>query len=305
VAVIGDSFIHGYFLPLEQSFPAMLEQYLAACASTSVEVLGFGVLQYNTTQELLTYRLHATRYSPSIVIVAVFTLNDIFDNHPRLSTDGTPHFVFDGSELVLDQRFRDHLPKPPRWPLRRWLFELLTTQWRTGELSKMAFDQWRERRGALPPDPEPAVHLEDHSIYRPPTIAEHDEAWRLTEAILLKFASEVSANGSEFWIATLFNTEQVDPDLNQRRALERELGVETLFYPDRRLAAFARENGIKVISLAEPLAEYTGSTGRYVNGGDRPAAPLGTGHWNATGVRLSAEYSARQICSGSTALRSR
>lgn len=56
VAVIGDSFIHAYFLPLDQTFGANLERELTAChAGRAVEVLNFGVLGYNTTQEWLTY----------------------------------------------------------------------------------------------------------------------------------------------------------------------------------------------------------------------------------------------------------
>jgi hypothetical protein len=73
VAVIGDSFVHGYFAALDKMFGAFLEQELNQCAarpSRSIEVLSFGVFGYNTTQELLTYQLHAAQYRPDIVVLA-------------------------------------------------------------------------------------------------------------------------------------------------------------------------------------------------------------------------------------------
>jgi hypothetical protein len=303
VAVIGDSFIHGYFLPLEQSFPAVLERQLTSCTGGRVEALGFGALGYNTTQELLTYRLHAARYSPAVVIVAVFTLNDVFDNHPRLSTEPAPRYVFDGTGLALDHSFRHLLPAPSRWPWRRSAFEFLTTRWRTGQLVKMGIDRARDRAAVAEPDAGPAVDPGFNSIYQAPTLAEHGEAWLLTEAVLLKFAREVAANGSEFWIATLFNPEQVDPRIEHRQTFERQLGVEHLFYPDRRLAAFAKAHGIRVISLAEPIADYTAATGAFVNGGNSPLVPPGTGHWNEVGARIAADYSAAEICRGSAVVK--
>ena len=306
VAVIGDSFIHGYFLPLEQTFPTQLERRLTSCPGTAgrlVEVLSFGVFGYATTQELLTYRHRVARYSPDIVILAVYTANDIFDNHPKLSSEQSPQYVVEGDRLVLDNSFRSSLPAPPRWPLRRRAFELLVEHARTVRLVRDAISQVRDRfRGANEDQSTGTVAVLETAIYRAPEAREVAEAWQVTEALLLQFAREVAANGSELWIATLFNAAQVDPDVSKRRALEASLGVDSLFYPDRRIATLAREHHIPVISLAEPLAAYTAKSGSYVNGGNSRAVPPGDGHWNQLGTRVSAEIAAEQVCAGSVTL---
>ncbi|MEO8677449.1 MAG: SGNH/GDSL hydrolase family protein [Vicinamibacterales bacterium] len=307
VAVMGDSFIHGYFVPLEQTYSSFLEQGLAPCAARSdrqVEVLNFGVLGYGTTQELLTYRYRASRYSPNIVVLAVFTQNDIYDNHAALSTEPAPRYVFQGDELVLDNSFRTQLPAPSKWPLRRRLFEYLTTHSRTIWLLNSTNGRIHEyldgREGERTIDVGPEVL--DTAIYRPPVDSEMREAWKVTEALLLKFSEEVRANGAEFWIVTLSNTIQIDPDLAKRRAFQDRLGVDSLFYPDRRIAALAKAHGIPVVSLAEPLSEYTAAHGTYLNGGKTREVPFGEGHWNEVGNRIGADLTAKQMCTESGAL---
>lgn len=47
---------------------------------------------YSTGQELLTLQDQAALYQPDIVVLAVYTANDVFDNHPGFSSDGTGHW---------------------------------------------------------------------------------------------------------------------------------------------------------------------------------------------------------------------
>ena len=309
VAVMGDSFIHAYFVRPEDSFTSRLEEGLSTCAPAGrrVEALSFGVLGYNTTQELLTHRDPASRYSPNIVVVAVYTQNDIYDNYAALSTEPAPRFVFQGDELVLDNAFRSQLPKPSSWPLRRRAFEYLTLHSRTIRLLNFGQGSLREfLNGGEPTAPTalPSTYLDD-ALYRPPVDKEIQAAWNVTEAVLLKFAEEVKANGAEFWIVTLSNTVQVDPDLAKRTALQERLGVASLFYPDRRIASFAQAHGIRVVSLAEPLADYAAARGTYLNGGHTSEVPLGSGHYNEVGNKVAADLASKAVCAGSDALRAR
>ena len=308
VAVMGDSFIHAYFVKPEDSFTSRLEEGLSTCAPAGrrVEALSFGVLGYNTTQELLTYRDPASRYSPNIVVVAVYTQNDIYDNYAPLSTEPAPRYAFKDNELVLDNSFRSQLPKPSKWPLRRQVFEYLTLHSRTIRLLNMSQGALGEY---LAGKTETALAYEssflDDALYRPPVNNEIEEAWKATEAVLLKFAEEVKARGSEFWIVTLSNTVQVNPDLAKRKALQERLSVDSLFYPDRRIAAFAQAHGIRAVSLAEPLADYAAAHGTYLNGGHTSEVPLGSGHYNKVGNKVAADLASKAVCAGSDALRAR
>ena len=305
VAVIGDSFIHSYFAPLDAMFSSFFERELTKCAPhpQPFEALSFGVFGYNTTQELLTYRHHAARYKPDIVLLAFFTANDVFDNERRLSSEFAPRYAYEGNTLVLDNSFRNALPAPPRHPWRRQLFETLVAHSRILRLVKESADKARRywSRDAAA-DPPPEVAVPETAIYKPPTTPELQAAWRNTEGVLLKFRDEVQANGSEFWLMTLYNPIQVDPDVSKRRALESSLGVDSLFYPDRRLAAFAREHGIPVISLAEVMAADSSERHVYLFGGDSPSVPPGEGHWNQAAAAAAARLSAAQMCRDSASL---
>jgi hypothetical protein len=304
LALIGDSYVHGFYLPLEQTLGASLERALAQCRTSSpVEVLNFGVQGYSTAQELLLYRLKVAAYRPDIVMLAFFSLNDITGNHKELSAEPAPYFVLDGDALRLDNSFRDRLPAASQWPLRRQAFEWLQLHSRVAVLLNDRVSRLQPELFERP-DRTPVLSFEeiDRLIYRPPSEPSTVEAWRITEALLLEFAKDVKAAGSEFWIVTLANNEQVDPDLAKREAFKTSLGVDDLYYPDRRIADFGRANGIPVITLAPLLAEHTARTGEYLNGGKN--IPLGEGHWNETGTRVASEYTSRELCARSPVLSS-
>ena len=312
VAVIGDSYVQGMNVPLEQTLPATLEGQLSACmGSRRAEVLNFGVDGYGTTQELLTYRHVAANYQPDVVVLAVFTANDIYDNDARLSREPSPQFVFRGEELVLDNAFRDRLPAPPSRPWRRRLHEFATRHSRL----LWVLDDFRSglRFGftAVPgaegdsTGGDSSVNASEFwggAIYKAPDAPGLNEAWRVTEGLFLKMAEETRAHGSEFWVVTLANAPQVDPNPANRKAIQDALGGTSLFYPDQRIRRFADDHGIKAISLAPALADYAAEHRTYLNGGYNEAVPSGQGHWNAAANQLAAALMGRELCAHSPAI---
>ncbi len=83
IALLGDSFTAGEGVRMEETYGAILEQALHACpalADLRPEVVNFAVTAYGTTQELLTFRHHARAYNPDLVMVGIFTGNDISNN---------------------------------------------------------------------------------------------------------------------------------------------------------------------------------------------------------------------------------
>lgn len=312
VAMMGDSYIQGLNVPLEATLPSFLERRLSECSGgRRAEVLNFGVAGYGTTQELLTYRYVAAKYMPDVVVLAVFTANDIYNNDARLSRDPSPQFVFRGDELILDDSFRNDLPPPPA---RRWLSRLHDSATRHSRLVWM-LDEFRSgfpfgftaKPSATADAIEPggSVTASDFwggAIYRKPEAPGLIEAWRVTEGILQEMALEVAAHESEFWVVTLANAPQVDPNLRNRTELQDALGVASLFYPDERIRQFAQDHGIRVINLAPPLADYAAEHSIYLNGGYNGAVPAGQGHWNETANELAASLVGKELCATSPAL---
>jgi lysophospholipase L1-like esterase len=75
IAVLGDSIALGLWIDsFDQSFPGVLEVSLHG-RGIAAEVLSFGVVGYNTAQEVETLKTVALRYSPDLVILA-YCLND-------------------------------------------------------------------------------------------------------------------------------------------------------------------------------------------------------------------------------------
>lgn len=303
IAVLGDSYMQGLNLPFERSFVSLLESAVTACLPTGweAESLNFGVSGYGTAQELLTYRHHASKYRPDIVLLAIYTGNDIFNNHRSLSessVDGTPYFVLDGDELVLDALDeRASYPWYQHWRIaltdRSLLASVMYAGW--GALREHLGESRAEAMSHAGPD-EPDAG----AIYRPPATEPIAEAWRVTEALLLALSREVAAQGAELWLVTLSNAEQVHPDPAVRADDAARLGVATLFYPDHRIRDFATGHGIPVVTLAESLAEYAATHRAFLNGGYNALFPPGSGHWNETANQLAASIVSGRVCRDSS-----
>ena len=103
IAVLGDSFVEGREVALEQTFCAVLERMLNGTSGfkgRTVEVLNFGVSGYGTAQELLTLRHDVYGFDPDQVILVVFTANDVADNSQALSHKlrARPYFMLRGEQ---------------------------------------------------------------------------------------------------------------------------------------------------------------------------------------------------------------
>jgi len=92
IALIGDSFVEGYYLPYEQTFAHLLGQ------STGKQILNLGVSGYSPGQYLLAARKHLPDYHVTDIVVFLFAFNDI----PYVSRD-----MYRGYEkpLVSDETF--------------------------------------------------------------------------------------------------------------------------------------------------------------------------------------------------------
>ena len=331
VAVVGDSYAEAFQVEQDKAFWSVLERRLGECpalAGRRVEVINFGVSGYGTAQELLTLREKVWDYSPDVVLLAVTTNNDVLDNSRALKlTDEIPYFVLEGDRLVPDNSFRDtpsfRLHDSAFNRLGRWLRDRLRFVQAIHEAhgalkSKLA--AWRERRAAgqakqdggssggsgagdsangaraqpagqegAPTDEPGAANV----IYREPSDEVWREAWRVTEKLLATMNAEVRQHGARFYVATLSNGIQVYPDASARAAFARRLGVEDLFYAERRFRAVGEREGFPVFNLAPGLQSYADEHKVFLHGF---APDLGNGHWNEEGHRVAGEMLARWLC---------
>jgi hypothetical protein len=308
IAVLGDSFAEAFQVPMEAAFWSVMEQRLNECAradahfsATKVEVLNFGVSGFSTARELITLRRRVWQFSPDIVVLLVTTSNDVSDNSPTLNQYANaplPYFTYREGALVLDDsrllaRNRSIVFRLQQSVVGRSLDWIRSGSRLVGLIDSVreAY-QWRKQKPAQPADSgdEPGLNTE---VFRAPRNADWEEAWRVTEGLITKMRDEVQANGARFLVVTGSKGIQVDPDASRRAAYMKQLGVDTLFYPDLRIKALGERERFEVLTLAPALLEYATRNQVVLHGF---GATSGTGHWNATGHLVTGELIAKKLC---------
>ena len=313
IAVLGDSFAEAFQVNQKDTFFAVMEKELQRCGNLegrNIEVINFGVSGFGTTQELLTLRTRVWKYSPDIVLLAFVTGNDVSDNSPTLNRrDSCPFLVLQDGKLVSDNsrlKGLENFPMPYEEP-HTWLGRTESKirgkirGWRNNssrifQLIDRVQEMLQERRSAKEAQ-ETKQGLAGAGMftatYREPKDEDWKEAWKITEAVLLKMRDEVVEGGARFDVVVLSNDIQVKPDPTERRLL----GVEDMFYPDHRVERFCHSHDIPVLLLAPTFLEYATQHQAFLHGFRTLFRnTLGTGHWNRNGHRLAGQTIANWLC---------
>ena len=324
VAVVGDSYAEACQVSQEKAFWSVMERRLQDCAALRgrrVEVINFGVSGYGTAQELITLREKVWEYSPDVILLAVTTNNDVLDNSRALKlTDEIPYFKLRDGQLVLDDSFRDArafrlrdsaLNRTGRWLRDRLRFVQAIHLAQVALKSRL--DAWRDRRRAAQDTqkdvtaqsttPTPSAPQQQGAptdelgaanvIYREPSDDVWRDAWCVTEKLVATMNAEVRGHGARFLLVTLSNGIQVYPDPAARKAFADRLGVQDLFYPERRFRSLAEREGFPVLNLAPELQRRADERKLFLHGFGRE---LGNGHWNEDGHRIAGELLAENLC---------
>jgi hypothetical protein len=298
IAVLGDSYTEARQVEADRRFTAIMERHLSRCPALqghNVEVINFGIGGYGTAQELLTLRHHVWKYEPDVVVLQFYTGNDVFDNHSAFPQEGPrPYFVHKGGELVLDDSFRNSPRLSESYIRLRGMLADIMNRSRVLLLLNEADIRFRrlpsQQGGGLGFPPDFAAWMP----YVPPVQPAMVEAWRVTEDLLRLMRDEVHSRRADFYILNATMPMQVHPDESARREFRERLGLDTLYYPDTRLEAFAHRANIPIISMYRPLGDYAVKHKVFVHG--FPNTPPGYGHYNELGHRLVGEAAASWLC---------
>ena len=105
---------------------------------------------------------------------------------------------------------------------------------------------------------------------------------------------EVHEHGARYVFVVLSSAGSVHPAAALRTRYADYLGVQDLFYPERRLQRFAAERGIESIVLGPEMQRYAEQNGAYLHGFANSG--IGFGHWNEAGHAFAATLIARHLC---------
>ena len=297
VAVVGDSFTEAIHVPVEQTFWSKLERKLGNCEAVkgrkNVEVINFGVQGYSTAQELIMLRKKVWDYSPDIVILAFFIGNDVINNSPKLEYDHyRPFFAYDASgKLVPDMSFRNLAPIDRNERAVSFVDRmpsLIVNNSRILQVIKKV-DLDRKKR-------ELSEDFTDLSTqnFKEPQDAAWQEAWRVTEGLIVTMRNEVVQKNADFLVVTIGDAMQVRPEPQERKKFMRKNNIQDLFYPERRLEKLGAREGFRVLNLSEQFQAYTDKYQVCAHGFEN-SVPCG-GHWNELGHRLASILINRNLC---------
>ena len=251
VAVLGDEQSEAMHVELDQIWWWQLGRELEGCSVAGgrrVEVLNFGVNGYGTAQELVMLESVAMRYRPDLVLLQFAAGNDPQNNSFALSHDKQrPYFRLDGEGRPrIDASFSsaaDFLRHAsPSHELAR----------RIGDRSRAL--QWL----SMLPEPRHSPGVQK-ALLGPPPGELWEEAWQISEALILRMNDFSRRNGARFAVAIV-------PAAPQST------------YGAERIASLAAGQHIAAVTLALDPAMYYGT------------------RWNSDGQRAAAQRLASALC---------
>jgi lysophospholipase L1-like esterase len=298
---LGDSYAEGLQVTLEETFAKQLESRLAE-SDHPVEIINAGVSGWGTDQEAVFYAIEGFHYQPDLVLLLLFTRNDVLNNSgpmetARMGSVQKPFFHLEGAELVVptfpfEPPPAAESPPPPLLAFGDWLrprsalYRLMVPYLRNVPATRRALGPLGLLGGvgvALADEPELPVTFE---VYHTPTSPEWEAAWALTGALIRRLDEEVQARGGQLAVVIVSAPEQVYPDRwraiskampqGQGRGWDSEL-------PNRRLGIILDEAGIPYLDLL-PIFQEAAS--------ESEASPLYFRydfHWSPAGHALAAQ----------------
>lgn len=254
ILVLGDSFMEGKQVELEETFCRRLERILSAMRE--VEVVNTGHAGFGSAEQCLVLRQLGPLMQPDLVVQAFF-MNDVSDDAAVAS-----EIVWSGTGAPLRM-----IAQGPRSRFAQWL---------AARLNALPFRQrtrWVQAEEIGDPGHDP------FAVLRPGRAMRDDAAWDRTLRCLSETARLARGMNAGYLLVVIPLAQQVDPTLGGRVAEVWRLEPGGHFdFPQERLAAFGREEGIDVLDLlpvfraeAEPLHYFPND-----------------GHWTPAGHALAA-----------------
>lgn len=297
ILFLGDSMTAAMQVPLEATFVKLLETRLRARPEyADWEVINGGVNAFGTDNELLFFRLEASRYQPDVVILAIYPSNDVQNNSRELETryggsGHKPYFVLNQTgELALMNfpvqgtdsfsiRVGTFLKK--HFQLPRFIAQVLNLRTGAPDLLKPLVSLFGGGRGAEAPAAtgDTDAPQREGSICDQEYTPEIEEAWTITKAIIRQLRVEVEATGAQFAVVVIPSSVQL-----LTSDLQTPTGNGNWFcdQPNRELASFLSEEGIPYLDLLASFRDHALDDG----------APLYYArdfHMNEAGHRLTGE----------------
>lgn len=297
VVVYGDSFIHAFYTPDEETFVAQLEQALSRRLGAPVEAVNAGVSSYGPDQIALKMARELPQVRPDLVIVSVFAGNDYGDlmrnKMFRLGADGT----LEANPWRLDAQVQRRLELSQRESLLKRAARAAMAGRRAApaeapvdmgfllEEARREFESAVVQRDGVVTNTHIDYYSADVSLTPDSPSARYKVA--LMKAVLQRIAAVAKENAVPLVFLFIPHPMDLAEGYDVWKPVDR---ARFPGYDGRNqtapLEAAASSLGVPYLSLYEPF-RAVGPQAYYLRGGDD--------HWNSAGQRVAAEAMAELI----------
>jgi len=269
IIVLGDSFVWGFGVEENQTFPHLLEQELPG----DTEVINLGVSGYSTDQELLVYRNIGRKYQPNLVVLVVAT-NDVAMNVLPVAylIYGKPVFRLENEQLHLTNQPVRQTP----W-VERIIVGLAAQSYLLNQLNRVR-EEWNVSNALAR---EAKVSEGEVTVVTPERKFPQTEAELVTVELIAQIGREVEADGAKFLVVLvdgIYAGQKFSSSLRsmgiQVVALDDVMAGrdEILHLPDN-LHWNPAGHRLVLTALKEPVIELLEGSGPASTGGRQPVDP--------------------------------
>ncbi len=272
VLVMGDSFVEGVQVPLDELFTRVLERQLNGAGGRRFEVISAGVNGWGTDNEALFYEHEGRRYRPDLVLLAFYAANDVSDNNAAelgVAPGPKPRFSLDpaGGLVLRDLPLAVSPPAPPAGGAWNSLKLFLVRNSRLYDFARKliplylpGFSQALGRLGLV--ETTLNTRYASDASYEVFTAGETapawSRAWALTEALLTRLRDDARADGARLGVVVIPPKEQIYPEdfreflrrYPTMRSRSRQWDIDLV---DRRLSQGLRQREIPFLLLSTAL----------------------------------------------------
>jgi GDSL-like Lipase/Acylhydrolase. len=308
IVVLGDSFTEALQVPLEETYPYILEEKLNSENGKRFEVISLAVSGFGTAQEYLALKHYGLKYQPDFVVLAFFAGNDVQNNSLILESkfEGEsindrhkPFFVLnDGrlEKLPFKVRVKEEGERETKGDvnitgrIKRFLtksfpniyYSLSDRVEETPWLANLLLNP-----GAMESKPKKDGIPLFYQVYTEEYTPEWQNAWEVTKRLILKLKKELEINKIGFLVVVIPNEFEFRPD-KWDEVLDRHPNMKTLSFdkekPERIILDFLETNNIDYVLLRPEFEEYSKEAGKDLHfhyGWEN--------HWNVNGHVLAAQ----------------
>ncbi len=250
IGVLGDSFVGAPFVEERALAPSILERWW------KVPVVNTAIAGTGTLQQQLVYRRVLKSWKPALVLLFFYFENDVLDNHCDLriySGGGSCRpcgFLKDGT---LEIRPDFPVPAVPRAPVIGALRKVSAGCRSCRVAFKIVRPAVENVWLGLISNPGLSRYLE---VFDPRGSRQWDEAWAVTEQLLVSLDREVRSDGGTLVVVSVPSSISFLPEREYRKFNAGAHPLSDPGYPGRRLQGILVRNSIPAVDLEKEFLAY-------------------------------------------------